>query len=112
MRVKAIEDSQRAGHHDICSAASGAAAWRGGHRNAQPHIVLTLRSANADILKPGFDLNACGERRFGGAKFDAPADVALDGAELVTELQQTPLCPGCRSFASGRIGLQNAVTRG
>jgi hypothetical protein len=71
-----------------------------------------ITAAIVDVLKPGFDLNACGERRFGGAKFDAPADAALDGAELVTELKQDPLCPGCRSLASGRIGPQNAITCG
>jgi Hemocyanin, ig-like domain len=59
-----------------------------------PDIILTPRSAIADILKPEFSLDAWGETTFGGANFDAPADAALDMAELVTELKQDPVLPG------------------
>jgi tyrosinase len=59
-----------------------------------PDIILTPRSAIADIMKPGFDLDAWGEKTFGGPKFDAPADAALDMAELVTQLKNDPNVAG------------------
>jgi hypothetical protein len=61
---------------------------------ASPDIILTPRSAITGIDKPGFDLNAWGETTFGGAKFDAPADAALNLDELVTELGADPQVPG------------------
>jgi tyrosinase len=55
-----------------------------------PDIILTPRSAIADIMAPDFDLDAWGETTFGGAKFDAAADAAVDMAELVTDLTDDP----------------------
>jgi tyrosinase len=61
-----------------------------------PDIIITPRSAITDILSPGFDLDAWGEAKFGGANFDTPADPTLDLDELVTELKQDPDVTGVR----------------
>jgi hypothetical protein len=55
-----------------------------------PDIILTPRSAIAEIMEPEFDLDAWGESAFGGAKFDTPVDATLDMAELVTDLKDDP----------------------
>jgi hypothetical protein len=57
-------------------------------------VILTPRAAITGIEDSGFDLAAWGETQFGGAKFNTPADPALDLAELVTELREDPDIPG------------------
>jgi Hemocyanin, ig-like domain len=69
---------------------------RGSAPNAtrSPDIIVTPRSAIADIGNPGFDLDQWGEERFGGAQFDNPADSSVDLAELLTEERTDPDVPG------------------
>jgi len=57
-------------------------------------VILTPRSAIDGIEAAGFDLNAWGEAKFGGAAFDAPAAAALDVDELVTVVKADPAVPG------------------
>ena len=64
-----------------------------------PDIILTPRSAITGIVKPDFNLDGWGETHFGGAKFDAPADAALNLAELVTELRTDPVVPGMQMLS-------------
>ena len=58
----------------------------GGNSTNSPDVIITLRSAIPGIDQPQFDLEAFGESKFGGPKFDVPADASLNTDILRTSM--------------------------
>ena len=58
----------------------------GGNSTNSPDVIITLRSWIPGIDQPQFDLEAFGESKFGGPKFDVPADAKLNTDILRTSM--------------------------